>query len=683
MSRLTLQNGQTPLKPGTTWGCENTHCVRKRIYDAHSDMYLPEVQVLPFVSRSNEMVFTPDVTEGLPQGNVLGGWLNKSITLEAAGSPFYLKEDWTILPGVEVFIEPGVWIKPARDKGILVLGQIVARGEKGKRVAFGCQYQTAYCSYWQGLVFASDDVSTSPSELLFVDVFNAGYKGNTYGAAVQSFSPSIIIQNSRVIQSRLNGIELIGPVVKSSIIKRNEFLNNRGVGINAIVAYPRSVPLNTRVKRESAGWPSDLYGVNDICEKTSKMLLVNDRTVVYYSHGKQHGGCYYNCTRAIRSELGRNITIQILQFNLQRFQLEIFEGSSPLLSRRLRILYADQTNDSLPSDVPINSSSVTIRLYSSVRSWDTYGLQSMVFGIKISSDTSTGSIGNFVIEENTFFNNGLGGVNITTFEQSNWDININKNIFHRNGLSTSNRAEHSKAAIRLNIANTSATLANNYMEGNHGGIHATTHSVFQNNKLNIWSNQILFTTQIENILVAEIEDGPHTQQCSIDGNVIQHGQGDRYSDVLHLEGVSGTVTNNYIYNNTGLHVMWWTTPANRNTSEVTTDNIIYYSIARDANNMAAIVSGGSSSFLHDNVFQNPTFTFEMTSEGSSSTVNASSNWWGLTEHAKIKQRLRDKGTGFLYPEVSIHPIIESMSSYQTGPSVFPADYPRQITKCHV
>ncbi|XP_013416146.1 protein bark beetle-like isoform X2 [Lingula anatina] len=186
-----------------TWGCENTHCVRKRTYDAHNDMYLPEVRVLPFVSRSNEMVYTPDVTEGLPQGNVLGGWLNKSITLEAAGSPFYLKEDWTILPGVEVFIEPGVWIKPARDKGILVLGQIVARGEKGKRVAFGCQYQTAYCSYWHGLVFASDDVSTSPSELLFVDVFNAGYKGNTYGTAVQSFSPSIIMQNSRVIQSRL------------------------------------------------------------------------------------------------------------------------------------------------------------------------------------------------------------------------------------------------------------------------------------------------------------------------------------------------------------------------------------------------------------------------------------------------------------------------------------------------
>ncbi|XP_013416145.1 uncharacterized protein LOC106177795 isoform X1 [Lingula anatina] len=266
-----------------------------------------------------------------------------------------------------------------------------------------------------------------------------------------------------------------------------------------------------------------------------------------------------------------------LQFNLQRFQLEIFEGSSPLLSRRL--LYADQTNDSLPSDVPINSSSVTIRLYSRAWNWDTHGLQSLVFGIKISSDTSTGSIGNFVIEENTFFNNGLGGVNITTFGQSNWDININKNIFHRNGLSTSNRAEHSKAAFRLNIANTNATLANNYMEGIHGGSHATTHSVFQNNKLNIWSNQILYTTQIENILVAEIEDGPHTQQCSIDGNVIQHGQGDRYSDVLHLEGVSGTVTNNYIYNNTGLHVMWWTTPANRNTSEVTTDNIIHVLLA--------------------------------------------------------------------------------------------------------
>ncbi|XP_023933231.1 uncharacterized protein LOC106153054 [Lingula anatina] len=651
------------------WGCDNTTCVRRRVYDAHNDMYLPEVRTLPFVSSSNEMVYIPDVTEGIPQGNVLGGWLNHSIILTAKDSPYYLKEDWTILHDVEVVIEAGVWVMPSRDKGILVLGKLIAKGDKEKKIVFGCRYLSAACNQWQGIVFASDRLI---SEIIHADFYHAGYKSGYYGSTIQTVKSSIVVIKSRIFGSAFNGIELVMPKGEN-IIKNNDFIDNGGVGVNVITVQTRSQALDTSVQYESVGWPGVLYGLDNICDTNTKTLRIDTDSILYFSN-RDNFFNRYNCTKVIIST--RGITaLQILQFSIRfNYLLEIFEGNSPLTSKR--ILHVDQNDHPIPYDIPINSTSVTVRLVNSYRDWKYYGTQSIVFGVKVGEELPIPkeTLTRREIQGNVFSNNGLGGVNITTVGEKNIDFAITKNIFRSNGQSTSFRAEHWKAAIRLNIAGScSVTIANSYLVGNHGGILARTHS--RSNNINIWSNQIVRTTQQESILVVVVEDGPHTQQCSIDGNVIQHGQGDRYSNVIHLEGVSGTVTNNYVYNNTGLHVMWWTTPANRNTSEVTTDNVIYYNIARDANNMAAIVAGGTSSFLHSNYFNNPTFKFEMTSEGASTAVNASSNYWGPPGHA---QRIRDNDTGFPFPHVIKQPILDSKADFLNGPKVTPAYFPRQL-----
>lgn len=64
----------------------------------------------------------------------LGGRLEDSLRLYKRQDPYQVISDLTIMPGSVLKIDPGVTVEFAPRVGILVLGQLIAKGEKGHEI---------------------------------------------------------------------------------------------------------------------------------------------------------------------------------------------------------------------------------------------------------------------------------------------------------------------------------------------------------------------------------------------------------------------------------------------------------------------------------------------------------------------------------------------------------------------
>lgn len=66
--------------------------------------------------------------------NHLSGRMHTSLTLESRATPYQILADLTVMPGSILTLKPGVVLEFAPQVGLLVLGRLVARGERGKEI---------------------------------------------------------------------------------------------------------------------------------------------------------------------------------------------------------------------------------------------------------------------------------------------------------------------------------------------------------------------------------------------------------------------------------------------------------------------------------------------------------------------------------------------------------------------
>ncbi|XP_065830968.1 uncharacterized protein [Oscarella lobularis] len=123
------------------WGTDNELIIQNRIFDFDDSSFLATIEYFPFLLSAD-----PSDVAGLshprqyplfvtPSGEV-GGQLNDSVTLTAAGSPYLITRDVTILPTGSLYIEAGVVIEVKASTGILVEGSMMSLGSSISPVTF-------------------------------------------------------------------------------------------------------------------------------------------------------------------------------------------------------------------------------------------------------------------------------------------------------------------------------------------------------------------------------------------------------------------------------------------------------------------------------------------------------------------------------------------------------------------
>ena len=123
------------------WGTDNELIIQNRIYDFDDSNFLATINYFPFLLSADLC----DVAGSSHPRNYplfvtlsgeVGGQLSDSVTLTAAGSPYLITRDVTILPTGSLSVEAGVIIEVKANRGILVEGSMMSLGSSVSPVTF-------------------------------------------------------------------------------------------------------------------------------------------------------------------------------------------------------------------------------------------------------------------------------------------------------------------------------------------------------------------------------------------------------------------------------------------------------------------------------------------------------------------------------------------------------------------
>ncbi|XP_021367968.1 protein bark beetle-like isoform X3 [Mizuhopecten yessoensis] len=112
------------------WGTQFQNAIQKRIFDFDDwnnyalAKYFPQLTV----GDINSLPATGSAFKPPLDLERLGGRVHADLSLPYKGTPYTVVSDLTVMPGAKLVIEPGTVIEFHPNVGILVLGQIVARG---------------------------------------------------------------------------------------------------------------------------------------------------------------------------------------------------------------------------------------------------------------------------------------------------------------------------------------------------------------------------------------------------------------------------------------------------------------------------------------------------------------------------------------------------------------------------
>ena len=115
------------------WGL-STWNLRQRIFHFADWNDRPKVKYLPaFATRNFTDVMT---TEIIVNNSQIGGYIDSSLRLKMAYSPYVVMTDLTIAENVTLRIEPGVKLYFKPNVGLLVFGNMVAEGTRSDQIKF-------------------------------------------------------------------------------------------------------------------------------------------------------------------------------------------------------------------------------------------------------------------------------------------------------------------------------------------------------------------------------------------------------------------------------------------------------------------------------------------------------------------------------------------------------------------
>ncbi len=130
------------------WGTSSTANLWERLFHFANWNDRPKVKYLPAAATRN---FTDVITsEVISNQSQIGGIVSSSLHLSTTYSPYVVMNDLTVSENVTLTIEPGVELHFKPNIGLLVLGNIIARGTTNEKIKF-CSFKHK-CKYEQQMI---------------------------------------------------------------------------------------------------------------------------------------------------------------------------------------------------------------------------------------------------------------------------------------------------------------------------------------------------------------------------------------------------------------------------------------------------------------------------------------------------------------------------------------------------
>ncbi|XP_072043066.1 uncharacterized protein [Amphiura filiformis] len=209
---------------------------------------------------------------------------------------------------------------------------------------------------------------------------------------------------------------------------------------------------------------------------------------------------------------------------------------------------------------------------------------------------------------------------------------------------------------------------------NVGGINITTEQKINTDSEDLESLNLIventFTKNTNGAGMVEIDSDSGTGlplHFQIEGNVIMHNSPRDSANIMDVSGAYLDVNGNIVYNNTCRSVLRFRQDTLSASSQQCTNNLIYYNIGMEINRKYTIENAGNGIRYHQNTIHNSANVYEIeaiTGEdmptGDNDILNATKNWWGPGSPG---ERFRDSGSVAGYATVEFQPILPEKPSH--------------------
>ena len=209
------------------------------------------------------------------------------------------------------------------------------------------------------------------------------------------------------------------------------------------------------------------------------------------------------------------------------------------------------------------------------------------------------------------------------------------------------------SAISLEIQDNSFTLANNFISGNLlGGIQARlgrSDGTISPRSL-IYGNT--FTGNVNGTILVQkrTEIETYSSIVYITDNIFESNLGT--NSTIKLSEVQSVISNNFFYNNSGLHTIQYSFSNRRLKGQVCESNTFYLNKGLGQNKGVTIESNGPMEYRSNN-FKNPFNLYELSSTRQvdprdsywygikklPNPIDATLNWWGVEEGSAVASRI--------------------------------------------
>uniref|UniRef100_T1J608 SRCR domain-containing protein n=1 Tax=Strigamia maritima TaxID=126957 RepID=T1J608_STRMM len=556
-------------------------------------------------------------------------------------------------------------------------------GVDGQSCAVDSQFVFVYCipspthdKYWGGITFAppnyerktfrgiTDAADDIPTESLLDHVLISG-AGNLRGekcSAVQAIYKLPKMVNCEIMNGASHGVTIVAPMTAIDIT-RTQFTNNHGFGVNVLDfrsdSRENKFPLNLPLK--PLHLPSELFGMADICN-ADKVIPIKDRILIYYKYRPHPSTCIKVFTGV------QHLGFRLLHFNMFKNYgkdidfVRVFDGDiSSEDKEELKMLRGELKEGRVI--IKSESSKLSVQVVANAAS-EVHGFVAEIFSVPPISITFDDYI-HHEISDNTFERNYLGAIYYSSFGEVIPSLSISSNIFLQNGIEIAENFSTSDCVVALNLQNSnSIRFSSNLLKQNQGGLCISAESDSRLSSLpgSIVNN--LFTENV-NRPVLDIRSYHTSLYHVVVNNNAFTFNNVSYKPVLILDEVKLTATRNYIYNNTGFHILHSTFDGNqstRNSYQLYRHNTFLNNTARNEKFSSTILIGSSGQTYFENVFTNPSNDFEIEAAVDSKktgVVNATNNWWGYNHKMFVSARIHDKFDNEERVKVVYAPFLES------------------------
>ena len=208
------------------------------------------------------------------------GAITQNTAWTLVDSPFVLSGDLAVYPNATLAIEPGVEVRFGGEFSLFINGTLLADGTNDKIIRFTSNKQDPRAGDWEGIVFASTQMSSLTHCIIEYGVngtmvasgsLNVQYSKVNWNSqnGIDIMNGSVVIENSEIANNSMSGI-LVSGTNQVTVRKNNIMSNHDGITLLGDSILNLSIDQNNISSGSQSGilLGADYYGSTAIIDNT-------------------------------------------------------------------------------------------------------------------------------------------------------------------------------------------------------------------------------------------------------------------------------------------------------------------------------------------------------------------------------------------------------------------------------